>query len=504
MGQTIKKRLLRILPYFLIGLIVFLAVTFATECSFAFRMNVWNDVNCFYTVAYAMKNGAVLYRDIYEQKGLYLYVIHILAIYMAPAGSYIGMYFIELICGFIFAYFSYKTFRLFDFSKRKATLSTMAVVLFLYISFAFYLGDSAEELAVPMYAFSLYTLLKKAKKNEDIPYYSLVISGVLAGVLFLIKFTLISFYVGFGIIYFIWKIKDKEVGQAFIAAGFFIAGFILASVPCLIYFASNGALNDLWTVYFYDNIFFYSNRSNMNIFLQLLASLGTYFMHTGFGWPYFVSMIFALVYVIITKKIKGNRVFSGIIVTFASISLLMIIGRVHYSYYGIPFAIYGFTGILCLNDLSIKKEKIGAFLSKFKKPISAVSFALMAVISFAGAPDMPEVFKREEDLVPFRFKKIIMEEENPTILNYGFLDMGLYYICQVPPTCKYFTGLNSVDPKIEEGQQNSIDNGLTTFVVSVNKEPMNIYNHYELVSTEQYKIRLVDDTYYLYRLKGLH
>ena len=70
--------------YILIISWVVLLVTFVSKCSFIFRMNDWYDSNCYFTVAYSMKNGGfTLYRDIYEQKGPYLYFMHIIEYYLA-------------------------------------------------------------------------------------------------------------------------------------------------------------------------------------------------------------------------------------------------------------------------------------------------------------------------------------------------------------------------------------------------------------------------------------
>ena len=53
---------------------VFLGI--CTRSSPLYPLNDWVDSNCFFTVGKAMMNGKVVYRDIYEQKGILLYLIH--------------------------------------------------------------------------------------------------------------------------------------------------------------------------------------------------------------------------------------------------------------------------------------------------------------------------------------------------------------------------------------------------------------------------------------------
>ena len=56
-----------------------LMLLFASQCSPLYPINLWDDANCLLTVGRVMRRGGVLYRDIYEQKGPLLYLIHALA-----------------------------------------------------------------------------------------------------------------------------------------------------------------------------------------------------------------------------------------------------------------------------------------------------------------------------------------------------------------------------------------------------------------------------------------
>ena len=47
-----------------------------SQSSPLYPLNTWGDANCLLTVGRVMKAGGVVYRDIYEQKGPTLYLLH--------------------------------------------------------------------------------------------------------------------------------------------------------------------------------------------------------------------------------------------------------------------------------------------------------------------------------------------------------------------------------------------------------------------------------------------
>ena len=72
-----------------------LMLLFASQCSPLYPINLWDDANCLLTVGRVMQRGGVLYRDIYEQKGPLLYLIHALAACISDT-SFWGVYVLEI------------------------------------------------------------------------------------------------------------------------------------------------------------------------------------------------------------------------------------------------------------------------------------------------------------------------------------------------------------------------------------------------------------------------
>lgn len=71
----------------------------------------------------------------------------------------------------------------------------------------------------------------------------------------------------------------------------------------------------------------------------------------------------------------------------------------------------------------------------------------------------------KEDLPQYRFARIIAQEEDKTLLNYGFLDGGFYFAADVAPPVKYFCELNIRQPKMYIEQALYVRRAEVEFVV---------------------------------------
>ena len=88
-----------------------LMLLFASQCSPLYPINLWDDANCLLTVGRVMRRGGVLYRDIYEQKGPLLYLIHALAACISDT-SFLGVYVLEIPALTAALYAAYRLLRL--------------------------------------------------------------------------------------------------------------------------------------------------------------------------------------------------------------------------------------------------------------------------------------------------------------------------------------------------------------------------------------------------------
>lgn len=243
----------------------FLIISICSKSSFLYPLNEWVDANCFFTVGKSMANGMVVYRDVFEQKGLLLYVIHALD-YLISNDTFFGVFVFEVISATAVMLFAFKILFLYDCNKSAFIFAPLFSAV-IYSSHAFCQGDSAEEFCLPFLMCGLYLSLKSLKTQKAFSATQLFCIGVISGCVLWIKYTMLGFFVGFVIVPLIMIIRNREWKYLLKCVGFVVLGVAAVSLPVLIYFAVNGAIEDLFRVYFYDNMFLYSDGSQGESFL---------------------------------------------------------------------------------------------------------------------------------------------------------------------------------------------------------------------------------------------
>ena len=78
----------------------FLLMLPATRSSFLYPCNDWNDANSYFSMGKALFNGKMPYRDVFDQKGPYLYFLYGLA-YLVSHTTFAGVFILEVICAFL-------------------------------------------------------------------------------------------------------------------------------------------------------------------------------------------------------------------------------------------------------------------------------------------------------------------------------------------------------------------------------------------------------------------
>ena len=121
---------------------------------FLYPCNDWNDANSYFSVGKALFNGKMPYRDVFDQKGMYLYFLYGLA-YLVSHTTFAGVYLLE---GILAAFDLFGICRiLMLYVKRNTALALSPLVLAVIISSrSFYWGGSAEEVCFPFLVWGLY------------------------------------------------------------------------------------------------------------------------------------------------------------------------------------------------------------------------------------------------------------------------------------------------------------------------------------------------------------
>jgi len=488
----VEKR--RQLPVFLLLLLGSAVVMlFLSTSSPLYPTNPWVDPNCFVTVARGMREGLLPYRDLIEQKGPLLYALHMPAMMISPNGFF-GVYLLEVLACAFFLFAAWKMVRLYE---DRGTLVPLLIGMaaLLASSLAFVYGDSAEELCTPLLAWSMYDALRYFRRGERMTAGCLLRNGLMAGCVLWIKYSLLGLHFAWmAVIAIDSVVLEKKIGPAVKMCVIFLCGMALSCLPWLVYFGANGALEDLFRVYFTQNITEY--KTSGSLIVTLIKGLGG-----GAIQNPLVALLIAAGAVCILLDKHGVRQKVCLIAMLACTSLLVYFGGRLYRYTYYAFAAFAPLGLIAVLRLL---EKLRAN----RKAATGLLAGFMCVVALVSCPMLPRIGTDADELVQTHFAREINRRNDATLLNYGFLDGGFYLAADVLPSHPWFVTLNTSREKGMAAQARVIEEGIVDFVVTQKKtlEEHGVSDaHYELVLTErdEYSKPRDRETYFLYRKKGL-
>ncbi len=474
---------------------LFTAVGVIAVCSKSsplYPFNDWVDSNCFFTVGKSMLSGVVPYKDLVEQKGPLLYMLHTIAAAISYE-TFLGVYIIEVIAAFSFLVICRKIFKLFNPDASVFWLPLMAAAI--YSANHFCHGDSAEELCMPLLVYSLYVGLKAIINKQEISFWEGFLIGVTSACVLWIKYTFLGIYIGWIFGFAIIKIMEKRFISVLKLIPSILLGIVTLTLPIFIYFIKNNALSDLFTVYFYNNIFIYPSNIQGTFLVKSIKSV-----LIGFGsliknnLYVFILIAFGMLCILASKRIKES------VFLFSSLAFLFIfvyIGGVKFSYYSMILSVFIPFGFIVLSNFINDIFKSKQNKNVIKAVACCISLILTVLICFTNNNVYMLKVKKQE-LPQYQFAEIILKEENPTLLNYGFLDGGFYTTTGIVPNCPYFCTLNAPLEDMKKTQQRFIDEGLVDFVVT-RGEKLSVEN-YKCVKECTFVFEEQDRNYYLYQL----
>lgn len=395
---------------------------FGSMASPLFPLHTGVDQNTFLTVGRAMCEGDVLYRDIFEQKGPLLYVLHALA-YRIDSGGFFGVYLLEVLSFWGYLLLLRKIAA--EFVSDSAALAASALSGWLtVISYAFSRGDNAEEFCLPLLAIGLLGLIRYTESDRDIPLFAVsLLAGACAGCVLWIKFTMLGFYIAWVLCVFCIALRRGGIKTALLAVGEFLLGMLLATLPWLLYFLWHNALYSLWEVYFYANIFLYSGQTTL---LSRVLSVFT----KDFLWnpPLFLSIVIGICWILRAPLPIKKETRISITAIWFGLYFFLFVGGTRYRYYFLIMALFSVFGFLALlRPLAERTHRRGAV------PLICTAGLLCTVLfgNCAGSYLIPAA-----EYPQYQFAEQM--GEGASVLNYRFLDGGFYLAAQAPlPDTRY-------------------------------------------------------------------
>ena len=474
----------------------FAALLICSMCSPLYATNDWIDANAYLTIGRAMLHGQVPYRDLVDHKGPLLYFLHMLAALLQPNGFF-GVFLLEIAAGTVFCRWAVKLAALFTDSPAGLLAAPISAAL-AYSLHAFWKGDSAEEFALPLLLIALYDLVwVMLDEGRPVTRGMLLRNGLLAGVLFWIKYTLLGLHFAFmACLFFELLVFRRQIARAFAACGWFLLGMAAPAVPVLAYFAANRALGSLWEVYFYNNLFRYSDLTGglFNRLVRVVMLLRqTLVINEELGVAFFVGV--ALVGLCRRLPVRA-RLYLGITAGFTA--LFIWVGGAYWAYYGLPMAAY----IPLVPALILPSVKI----QNNRWPAWALAVLLCFMWVWVYSPNRVQMAKKKEDLVQTRFAAIINQTPDASILDWGAVDSGFYTAAGLDPQFRYFIHTNAEGPEADQARLEAIRAEEFDYIVIRDFDdwegelPDNyriLLEHYEIVTTEYQECEEVDRAYTL-------
>lgn len=254
------------------------------------KQSYGHDAGIFAYIGMAMKEGRVLYTEVWENKGPLLYFINMLGVMLNYRH---GIFWLELIFLITAILFAYKTALFFS---NKWIALTATIFAFIPLTATLESGNLAEEYALPFLMIAIYYVTKFFIHQYEIKRYEMAIVGACGGACLLLRANLLALFVAMFIVVTIALCKRKEVKKWISILFYSLCGCIAICMPFVLYLTLNGALKEcLFTAYIgilndYLPLYKAEFLKNITVMVQNMVPSGSLF----FVFVYFVGFIGAM------------------------------------------------------------------------------------------------------------------------------------------------------------------------------------------------------------------
>ena len=469
----------------------FLTMLFVTCCSPLYSFNYWDDANVYLTLGRGILNGLAPYKDLYEQKGPLLYLVHAVAALISQ-DSFIGVWFIEIAMSIVFAVFAWKTVKICTTPPKQAIVLMPMLISSVYTIGMMNFGDSSEELSFPLLVIIFYLVLRDSVSEPDrLPSRkSAFIIGLLTSALFWVKYTFLGPVIGLCILMVIWAVKPRAWKKLGADIGLFLAGFAVLSLPIVIYLAATGSLDDMFTAYIYNNVVYYLDQDLYDFAILRIPVIGKLFLPclNMYGicllFPkYPLFLILCTIGTFCCDKKVRSRAIQIFFVTF-TIAIFTLLPRQqvmpYYAYitvYVAPLA--AITGSFVISLLE-RRLKINDTLLMIL--VASLSVTMLA-FNIVTNKNLYMMKYQKSDYPQYKFAETIKETPDPNILTYDVMDRGFYLAAGTLPKTQYYCYLTIEEtwPVILEDQHRRIENHEFDYIITYDNKYE--WDGYEIVDS---------------------
>lgn len=486
------KRLDKPAPKVVFSLLVSFAVLLiCSKNSFLYPLNDWVDVNCFFTVGRGITHGMVPYLDLYDQKGPLLYYVYALAALISE-NSFLGAFVIEVLLFAVFLFFSGRIAETLSDRPVSFWLTAAGLGIGIPLSPAFSHGGSAEEFFLPVFAASLWIVLKTMHDRRDLNRTQGILLGAAAAAALWTKYTFCGLYAGMAAAILIRYIADHRIRELPRLIFRALTGAAALSAAVLLWYWIRGGLSALWNAYFIDNLTQYSQNIRGGNYADPLPNL-----LNNLSWSVPMFLGFAGLLLRIRKEWRELTV---LLLSAAALFFFTYLSGRKYPYYAMVMACFAPAGYGILFRAVPESIAERKWFVRSAAALAAVIALLSPLAAYRWSRNVYLMSISEESTPQYRFARIIRQSEDRSLLNYGFLDGGYYLAAESLPVTRFFCTLNNDLPEMNEELRSAISEGKTAFIVTRGRELKNAGN-YRLIDSCSMIFEGREWKYYLYERK---
>lgn len=446
------------------------------------------DSAVFMVVGKGWSKGFVPYRDLFDHKGPFLYLMNALG--FSIYDKKLGVLIIQTIFMTATLFLIYKIGRL--YLKKVWSWIIVFVFMFLYCAMISE-GNMTEEWSLPFTLIPIYlslSYLGKEKPVEQHPYVYSFIYGICFGLHAMIRINNAACLCGLVLAFSFLLLRKKQIKKLFINAVMMILGIGMAVLPFVLYFYSVGALNDFIYANFVYNLLYASDGSSAkSLFDWLLVVFRLISLPISIWFGYKLCK---------NEKLKTESLICGsCMMVVAASTMFLGYGYLHYYLVYVPIMLVGLSwSIRFLSDICTKngKKYTLTLLLVFIIPFSWSGLRHIGkniLFDFRGYYDA-EV-KSVNDIV-----EQIPLDETDSVWSYD-VPPKFYLYADITPCYKYFTlqsfqsqGNEYIQPGIEELMNNDPPKWIIMNEGGTNNEFLNsvLRDRYVAVNSVDYGLKL--------------
>jgi len=285
----------------------------------------WTDSSVFIYTAKQMIAGKLVYKEVFDHKGLTLYLLNIIGLKIFN-GNWIGIWILQMFCYFVTAIFLYRTLQFF-YNKKLSILAITTVLLYQgAIGFG---GNLTETWALPFTSIALYIFTQYFVKQKQFSIVQLFFLSATFILTLFLRLNLVSLWGVFGIVIIVDLVKSKRWKDILFYTLYVLVFCLLTAMPYFLYAYSKGIFGDLIYCYFTFNLMYLSKTVEIGSLFTLRNLPVIYFGIIVLSWLFYSILYF--------DEIRNKGFVLAIGISFFVIAISCSMGLNFYPHYFVQF-----------------------------------------------------------------------------------------------------------------------------------------------------------------------